>query len=132
MKRANALAGLSREHHTALVLAQRIAKGQTDMAQLPRRFAQELEPHFQAEEQVLLPLLEAAGALDLVAQTQREHEEMRRLVAAIAQGDASALAPFGRALAAHVRFEERELFAAAETLLHPSQLEELGQCLASS
>ena len=75
MKRSPVLIKLSREHHTALVLALRIARA-TDPADLaalgvsvPVIFQDELEVHFQEEENGLLPELAAAGASDLVTRT---------------------------------------------------------------
>jgi hemerythrin-like domain-containing protein len=86
------------------------------LATVPALFRGELEPHFQAEEDSLLPQLAQAGETALVARTLDEHAQLRALAAAIAGGDAAALAPFGSLLRAHVRFEERELFATAERL----------------
>jgi hemerythrin-like domain-containing protein len=123
MKRSPALRQLSREHHTALSLALRIAKATEPAAQerllatIPALFRGELEPHFQEEERSLLPQLAQAGETTLVARTLDEHAQMRALAAAIAAGDAAALAPFGELLQAHVRFEERELFVVAEQRL---------------
>lgn len=123
MKRSPALRQLSREHHTALSLALRIAKAtdpaaqQALLAAIPALFRGELESHFQEEERCLLPRLAAAGEKALVARTQDEHAQMRTLAAAIAAGEATALAPFGELLQAHVRFEERELFVVAEQRL---------------
>ena len=123
MKRSLALRQLSREHHTALSLALRIAKATEPAAQtallasVPPLFRGELDPHFQEEERSLLPQLAAAGKTALVARTLDEHAQMRSLATAIAAGDTAALAPFGELLQAHVRFEERELFAVAERLL---------------
>lgn len=123
MKRSPALQQLSREHHTALSLALRIAKAvdaaarKALMDRLPGLFAAELEPHFQEEEAGLLPQLAAAGEAALAERTLAEHAEMRAQVARVAAGEAEALADFGRLLQAHVRFEERELFAVAERKL---------------
>lgn len=123
MKRSPALRQLSREHHTALSLTLRIAKAIDEdarsklMASVPALFHGELEPHFQEEERSLLPQLAAAGETTLVARTLDEHAQIRALAAAIATGDESALAPFGKLLQAHVRFEERELFVVAEQCL---------------
>jgi hypothetical protein len=123
MKRSSALRQLSREHHTALSLALRIAKA-TDLAareqllaSVPALFRGELEPHFQEGEGSLLPQLAQAGETALVARTLDDHAQLRALAAAIAGGDATALAPFGELLQAHVRFEERELFVVAEQRL---------------
>lgn len=123
MKRSAALRQLSREHHTALSLALRIAKAAdaaaraTLLATVPTLFRGELEPHFQEEERDLLPRLADAGEAALVERTLAEHAQLRALAAAIAAGEEAALAPFGRLLQAHVRFEERELFAVAEERL---------------
>ena len=123
MKRRPALRQLSREHHGALVLALRIAKaGDTDaishlMATVPSFFTQELEPHFRDEETTLLHALAMAGANALVRRTLDEHQLLRGLVDRIAAGHVASLVEFAQALRAHVRFEESELFAMAETLL---------------
>ena len=127
MTRRPALRQLSREHHGALVLALRITRA-TDaatlarlMATVPEVFARELEPHFRDEETNLLPGLATAGAHALVDRTLEEHQLLRGLFARVAAGDAASLGQFGEALRAHVRFEEHELFATAETLL-PAEL----------
>lgn len=123
MKRSPALLALSREHHTALSLAVRIARAadvETETALLTRVlavFASELEPHFQEEERSLLPALLAAGELVLVNRTLDEHKILRQLVEKMQLGDRPSLKAFGEQLAAHVRFEERELFATAQDVL---------------
>lgn len=134
MKRRPELLQLSREHHTALVLAkraQRLAQGAaTDarefMDELPARFTSELEPHFQIEEIALLSALQDShpenDIIQMVARTLLEHNQLRTLATRLGQQDFSSLAPFGELLGNHVRFEERELFRAAETLLSPVAL----------
>ena len=123
MKRQPALQKLSREHHSALVLSLRIARlgdgaAPDDLlASVSQLFQAELEPHFQEEEADLLPRLTAAGQGELVARTLEEHRQLRELAAAMALGDRGSLKPFGKALGEHVRFEERELFVAAEACL---------------
>lgn len=140
MRRSPHLLQLSREHHTALVLAkraQRLARGtaaaaQEFMDELPAVFEHELEPHFQVEEIALLSALRDAqaadgadGAEDVVAMVERtllEHAGLRELVRRIGGQDFSSLAAFGELLDGHVRFEERELFNRAESLLSPEAL----------
>lgn len=114
MKRDPRLHGLSSEHHQGLVLARRLAQGRLDAGELRRRFDAELEPHFRVEEDVLLPALETSGEAALVARTRRDHAELRALVEKAGGGDAAALARFAALLNEHIRFEERELFPAAE------------------
>jgi hypothetical protein len=125
MKRSAKLLALSREHHGALSLAlaarRAAASGDAEViAATGRRavsaFGRELEPHFQEEEGWLLPDLERAGAGTLVARTLADHAELRALAASLAHPDATTLTRFGERLAAHVRFEERELFEAYEAL----------------
>lgn len=125
MKRSEALAGLSREHHGALSLAVRArrtavgndAAAVAAMAATVReRFQRELLPHFEEEERCLLPVLARAGENALVARTLAEHAELAALVASLPEAGAGALLAFGDVLARHVRFEEREVFPALEAL----------------
>lgn len=126
MKRSTALQPLSREHHTALSLAkacERAARSGTaeQVATACHRVIQvytnELEPHFQLEERSLLPLLKGAETQFLVQRTLADHLQLRALLLDLRQNDAAALDSFGRCLSAHVRFEERELFPALESIL---------------
>ena len=115
MKRDPRLRALSVDHHHALVIARR-APAQ-DASWLREVFEAQLAPHFAVEEELLLPALERAGAAALVVRTAEDHAALRALVAA---GDN---AGFAERLTAHVRFEERELFPACETLLAAEVLE---------
>jgi hypothetical protein len=132
VKRHASLLKLSREHHVALVLAQRIANASDKaaiaglMEEVPAIFRRELDPHFRTEETALLPLLERAGENAVARRTLEEHRLLRGLAARVANGDQASLKPFGNALSAHVRFEERELFAAVEAML-PAFAEPAGQ-----
>lgn len=123
MKRHAQLQDLSREHHGALKLARAARHAAesgaadqlaTQARRVAQAFAAELDPHFRVEEQGILPLLAQAGEHALVQRTQDEHAELRRLVAALSRPDAATLSRFAELLAAHVRFEERELFEAAQ------------------
>lgn len=123
MKRTGALQPLSREHHTALTLAKACeraaqAGNPENVNAVCQRainaFASELEPHFLIEEQSLLPLLKNTEAQPLVQRTLADHRQLRGLIGDLKEGNADALATFGRCLSAHVRFEERELFPALE------------------
>jgi hypothetical protein len=53
----------------------------------------------------------------VVRRTLEEHQLLRSLADRIAAGDIASLKELAQALRAHVRFEERELFTTAETLL---------------
>lgn len=126
MKRCPELQDLSREHHTALRLALhwRRDADSGDEATIEAAcnravelFHAELLPHFREEELCLLPRMEAAGACALVARTLIEHRAMQRLVRELELPDPDVLRRFAELLTEHVRFEERELFPAAESLL---------------
>jgi hemerythrin-like domain-containing protein len=129
MRRSVALQPLSREHHTALTLAkacERAAqsgdKEKVNKAcqRAIQSFSDELEPHFQHEEQSLLPLLNGAETRQLEQRTLADHRQLRGLLDGLRQGDSGALDGFGKCLAAHIRFEERELFPALESILAAS------------
>jgi hemerythrin-like domain-containing protein len=125
MQRDPALRSLSSEHHRGLVLAKRARKAAgTETAQLAwqevrARFAAELEPHFVAEEKGLLPALERAGEPGLVRRTLDEHAALRRL---LDEDGAQAMTRFAELLEQHIRFEERELFEAAQQKIPPGEL----------
>lgn len=130
MRRSEALIELSREHHTALSLAQRArlvaANGDAAAvegiaAKVRDRFHTELKRHFDEEEQRLLPFLSNRGESALVERTLGDHSELARLVERLALPSREILLAFADCLAHHVRFEERELFPAAER--HLEQLD---------
>lgn len=122
MKRSPLLLQLSREHHAALKLARRAQAAQEASAQrqfmrdLVAHWNNELLPHFAEEERLLPPQLDGSGKQALSAQLLSEHAQLRDLAARILGGETAALEPFGRLLAAHVRFEERILFPCYEAL----------------
>lgn len=132
MKRHSALLSLSREHHGALVLALacRRAANSGDAEKIRatrdravREFDADLAPHFRQEETALLPLLQQAGQTALVRRTLEEHASLRTLAESLRQHDAAGLEAFGQALSDHVRFEEQELFPAAERAVSSELLE---------
>jgi hypothetical protein len=131
MKRSPILQPLSREHHTALTLAKACERAALsgDAVQVEKTcqrvilaYASELQPHFQCEEQSLLPLLHSATTQPLVERTLADHQQLSALLDGLQQNDAGALGSFGRCLAVHVRFEERELFPALEGVLQAGDL----------
>lgn len=82
-----------------------------------RSYADELQPHFLIEEETLLPLLQETPAQQLAERTLHDHQQLASLRDRMHMPDADALRQFGQILMAHVRFEERDLFPALETLL---------------
>lgn len=61
-----------------------------------------------------MPLLMAHGEVDLAQRLQGDHSELRRLSARLTQPCSEDLLAFATLLTAHVRFEEREMFAVLE------------------
>ncbi len=130
MKRHPALIQHSREHHQALKLA-RLARFAVDSGSpeaikqaaetLREQFPNTLETHFCDEEQGLLVQLAAIGQHALVQRTLDEHARLRALNDSLKNPDAATMATFASLLHDHVRFEERELFETAQTLLYPEE-----------
>jgi hypothetical protein len=129
MKRSDALLGLSREHHEALVLARRAVNADPfgeDARKLREhlltRWAAQFAPHFELEEEELLPALDSAGHQMSADDARLQHTELRGLVQRLRKGDLAALAAWGDAMQAHVRFEERILFPLAQSALDLTHL----------
>jgi hemerythrin-like domain-containing protein len=131
MKRDLRLQGLSSEHHQALVIGRRLRGilrwSAEDGADLGKRFDDEIDPHFRVEDEVLLPALRDVGAIALVDRTETDHAYLREQVVRARAGDAEAARAFGERLWSHVRFEERELFPACETMLPSAVLDEVAR-----
>lgn len=117
IKRNPAIVQFSREHHYGLLLVWKIRQG-LRLTAAPERigkyvtyaFGIELEPHFQAEEQLLFSRLPAGN--DLRLQAEEEHRLLRGQVAQLQEqpADAALLQTFAQTLENHIRFEERSLF----------------------
>ena len=133
MKRVPELRDLSDDHHTGLVLARRCrqaARSDSELSleqvwdQVLRAFSSHLEPHFQIEEQHLLPGLETIGEASLARRIREDHDALRVLRGADAV-TSSLLEKFGGLLDAHIRFEERQVFEPTQHRLPPSALDAL-------
>jgi hemerythrin-like domain-containing protein len=140
MKRSEALAPLSRDHHVALVVARELSRaGDSDAASATERFVRFLArhelAHFALEESVLVPALppgEHGAALGerLLEDHEFLREALRRLQASPAAGTVSFLHEVGERLRAHVRMEEQELFPYLEQSLDERALATIGAKLA--
>ena len=145
MKRHGSLVPLSRQHHDALVLAQRLIVGRSTAPRAPwptdrRRqvdvlfafFEASLEPHFAAEEAHLFPAAatHVSDGLGLVCRLVREHDDMRAQVGELRRDSTTRLderlVAFGECLRRHVRTEERVLFERMQQEMTPAQLDGLG------
>jgi iron-sulfur cluster repair protein YtfE (RIC family) len=139
MKRSEALHQLSRDHHKALFVAQRLRH-----AEEPDLEARALEfldfwrsqghRHFQVEEDLLLPAYErvASAEEEPVVRVLTDHVTIRRRAADIERGVKSlgSLRELGTILEGHVRHEERVLFPLIEQALPPRELEALARAIA--
>jgi len=136
MKRSPALTPLSHDHHVALAHALRLRRaGPANLTGTVAVFLAFLLGegcrHFAQEESVLLPVLDGDAA---AAGERLCAEHARILCEAEALGErptVPAAHALGQLLAAHVRFEERELFPLLERRLAPGVLERVGSRLAA-
>ena len=145
MKRHPGLAPLSRDHHHALVLAQRLILGRstnpragwpTDRRQqvdrVIRFFTTDLRPHFEAEEADLFPVVveHLPGEADLVGQLIGEHAAMRTQIRDLGRDPTSdldvRLPALGRLLDTHIRREERVLFETMQRKMDQATLATVG------
>lgn len=138
MKRHDALASLSRDHHHALVVAQRLKRANQSTAAGARDafldyWRADGQRHFREEEDILLPCYAGHGDPDLliVARVLIDHVRIRRLAHEIADDSLSidVLHALGEQLSDHVRREERELFPLIEQALPEAELARLVQLL---
>jgi hypothetical protein len=140
MKRRRELSPLSSDHQQALLVAFQLKKGLAGHAEsagaprdvpgllaLARRFEETLlRSHSKAEEELLGQHLGGADLRRLAS----EHQELSRLAEAARGATESetrlALGAFADLLEKHVRWEERELFPAAEGRLDSGTLAAIG------
>lgn len=132
MKRDPALASLSRDHHQALFVAQRLRRA-TEATATEARAAlitywhDHGRAHFRSEEEVLLPAYAAhADPYDpLVSRVLCDHVAIRQRVAALeleSTATVEKLHELGEWLSAHVRLEERQLFPLIERTIPAAEL----------
>lgn len=124
MKRDRTLTSLSRDHHQALFVAQRLRRSNDETAgdacaAFLAYWSEHGRGHFRAEEEVLLPAFAAHGDPyhPFVARALCDRVIIRQQADALArdhEASAAALHALGGALADHVRLEERELFVLIE------------------
>lgn len=135
MKRHPALQPLSRDHHVALVAAQRLRRAAAEEAEAARDAFLEFwrahgAKHFRIEEEVLLPAFAAHGDPDAacVARMLMDHVRIRAAALQLereAEPAVEMLHALGTDLERHVRLEEREVFPLIEDALPPEAAERL-------
>ena len=132
MRRAGALETLSRDHHLALVIAQKLRRATVDTAPTARRafisfWETEGQDHFRSEEELLLPAFARHGDAghEAVVRVLVDHVDLRRLAAdleAQPEPPLHRLRELGELLHDHVRHEERILFPLIEQALPEPEL----------
>jgi hemerythrin-like domain-containing protein len=142
VKRQRALRPLSRDHHVALVAAQRLRRATAEDVATARDAFLEFwrehgAHHFRVEEEVLLPAfaVHADPHAECVARMLMDHVRIRAAARRLESGEATveALHELGTMLERHVRLEEREVFPLIEETLPPDAAEKLvGAVLAAS
>ena len=137
MLRDKSLIPLSHQHQRALALCVRIDRAQpipdADLqiwqAEIAQLFEEEIKVHFAAEEVVIFPAArQFAELVPLAEELTSEHASLREL---FRQAEAHRMSPdtlpaFTRHLSAHIRKEERLLFAGMQQLMKPAELASLG------
>lgn len=133
MKRSDALAPLSRDHHVALETALRLRRAtHADVSAATARFAafwqQAGARHFEIEETIILPARPEGDAEwdAATARVRAEHAEIITRAEALDATDVGAARELGERMTAHVRFEERVLFGLLERALDDDALAALG------
>jgi hemerythrin-like domain-containing protein len=133
MKRSEALAALSRDHHQALVVAQKLRRATDATARQARDaflayWTDHGSEHFRLEEELLFPAYAGHGDPHdpLVLRALGQHVMIRHRAAALADAGTAlpaSLKQLGTELAAHVRLEEREVFPLIERVMPTHELE---------
>lgn len=131
IKRHEALKPLSREHHHGLLLCWKIRQGVRNNIDVTRMKAYTdwfkihyLDPHFEAEETYIFPVL--GNENELVKRALAEHRRLKRLFSQEKDIDI-ALNSIEEELDSHIRFEERILFNEIQEVASAEQLEEIEQ-----
>jgi iron-sulfur cluster repair protein YtfE (RIC family) len=137
MKRSEALAYLSRDHHHGLVVAQRLRRATPASADAARDTFLEFwntegHEHFRAEEDLLLPVFARyePPTHAAVLRVLTDHVELRRRAADLTP-DVDELHALGERLAEHIRHEERVLFPLIEAALSTDELVGLAEAFAA-
>jgi hemerythrin-like domain-containing protein len=144
MKRHQSLLGFSREHHTALLLAQVLKKDAPAYKGMPvnihdkaeylkANYHTQLKQHFHMEENILFPFVTGKNNLidELIDDLIRDHNKVAENMEKLESGNypEDLLDATGRLLECHIRKEERLLFQKIQEVLSEEELNELERLL---
>lgn len=130
IKRHQAIASFSRDHHSGLLLVWKIRQGLFKSIDTERIsdyvlffYKEDLEKHFRDEERFLFVKL--PGDDPLRTQAESDHQAIYAHMAALGKNrkDAYLLHKIADALEQHIRSEERELFNHLQDILSQEDLE---------
>lgn len=136
LHRHPSLQPLSRHHHHALVMAQKLIKVSDDnvdtvMEDLLKFWKSHGDEHFRQEEGILLPTFAKYADVNRpeVIQMLLEHVQIRSQIFSLTgsreKPATKALSILGEQLQAHVRFEERVLFPLIQEIVPEEELHRL-------
>jgi hemerythrin-like domain-containing protein len=143
MKRHEALAPLSREHHESLILAQLLKKNASVYKGLPdlavdkvkyavQLFKKSIQKHFEQEEAMLEQVSGCNMETDKLAQEiKTEHRQLAALFQLLEAGTdiENNMNTLGVALENHIRKEERILFPLLQLHCSEEQLQQISKLL---
>ncbi|QEC65826.1 hemerythrin domain-containing protein [Panacibacter ginsenosidivorans] len=139
MKRHVQLQPLSRQHHNGLLAVLLLKKGIKKAASSKEMAAfifdfwhKDIEEHFKAEENFLVPAVANADCDKALIETLKEEHAVLRSYISLLQHNPrnmEVIEKFTNLLEQHIRFEEKIFFPAAENCLTEEQLTELGKHL---
>lgn len=129
IKRHAALKPLSRQHHSGLLFSWKLRKGFSENIDIDRIkeyanwfFKHEIQPHFKLEEEYIFSVLDSKHPLKLRA--LKEHRRLERLFLDD-KNPKNTLSLLEEELEAHIRFEERVLFAEIQEVATNDILEKI-------
>jgi hemerythrin-like domain-containing protein len=132
VKRDPALVSLSRDHHQALVVAQKLSRASAEtaaeaLAALAAYWEEHGRAHFRLEEEVLFPAYAGHGDAynSLLARALCDHVAIRQRIDVFGRDSITPIAELrglGNLISDHVRLEERELFPMIEKALPTAEL----------
>lgn|SRR5690554_87613 len=138
MKRAEQLIPLSHDHHQGLVVSQHALRLKQEEAtsedieqhwlKLKNCLTEQAQHHFMIEEKYLLePLAAIGGHEEMVQRIYAEHKDFVAFTQKPVGQSLSELQAMATLLKAHIKYEEREVFATAQQVLTTEQLDALWQ-----
>ena len=143
MKRDEALAPLSRDHHGSLILAQLLKKDAPVYRELPtepwdkakyaqQQFDEHIKNHFRKEEKMLDRVKGChAEVTVLAAEIKNEHEQLAALFSSLTNSTdlVNTLDKLAVTLQNHIRKEDRQLFPLLQQHCSAEQLQEIHELL---